>query len=207
LVQLSDLLVQHLQQSQQIFSPACRPGLQWKLAQQLLSRLAPQLVFALHSLIQGKVLQFVFYPAANHHQLVPVQHQLAQIALLPVRHPQPRKPALLDQLANMLRIPLVGFLLAHITGPDLRRISDPDRVPKILDQLDEPLAIARGLHADQHWRLELPIELLGLAAGMHQLPLAWVPTLSIQPVHLLPAGMEITSYNHHCEGSFLSEKP
>jgi hypothetical protein len=24
---------------------------------------------------------------------------------------------------------------------------------------------------------------------------------------LLPAGMEITSYNHHCEGSFLSEKP
>src|SRR5580692_8640844 len=27
--------------------------------------------------------------------------------------------------------------------------------------------------------------------------------LRVQPTHLLPAGMEITSYNHHCKGSFL----
>jgi hypothetical protein len=51
----------------------------------------------LHSLIQSKVLQFVFHPAADHHQIVPVQHQLPQVALLAVRHPQPRKPAFHQQ--------------------------------------------------------------------------------------------------------------
>src|SRR5208337_4934412 len=52
-------------------------------------------------------------------------------------------------------------------------------------------------------RCQLLIELLGVAAGMYQLPLPTVPGLRIQPTHLLPAGMEITPYNHHCEGSFL----
>src|SRR5437870_7558955 len=33
-------------------------------------------------LVQRKVLQFVFHPAADHHQLVPMQHQLSQVALL-----------------------------------------------------------------------------------------------------------------------------
>ena len=107
-------------------------GLRRKFAQQLLSRLAPQLALALHSLIQRKVLQFVFHPAANLHQLVPMQHQLPQIALLPVRSPQPRKPAFHHQLQNVRCIPFVRLLLAHVTGPDLRRISDPDLVPQIL---------------------------------------------------------------------------
>jgi hypothetical protein len=74
---IADLLVQHRQQSQQVFPPAGRPGFQAKLPQHFLSRLAPQFVLALHSLIHGKVFQFVFHPAANHHQFVPMQHQLA----------------------------------------------------------------------------------------------------------------------------------
>ena len=75
--------------------------------------------------------------------------------------------------------------------------------PQILDQLHEPLAVARGFHADQHRRRQLLIEQLGIARGMHQPPFPAIPGLRVQPTHLLPAGMEITSYNHHCEGSFL----
>jgi hypothetical protein len=33
--------------------------------------------------------------------------------------------------------------------------------------------------------------------GMHQLARPCLPRLRVQPVHPLPAGMEITSYNHH----------
>ena len=97
-------------------------------------------------------MQFVFYPAANLHQFVPVQHQLPQIALLPVCCPQPRKTPFHHQLQNVRRVPLVRLLLAHVTGSDLRRIPDPDLMPQVFDQLDEPLAVARGLHADQRRR-------------------------------------------------------
>src|ERR1022692_140015 len=85
----------------------------------------------------------------------------------------------------------------HVTGPDLCRIPDPDLMPQILDQLDEPLTVTRGLHADQCRRRQLLIKHLGVAAGMHQLPFPGFPCLAIEPRNLLPAGMEITPYNHH----------
>src|ERR1700683_1158405 len=97
----------------------------------------------------------------------------------------------------MRRIPLVRLLLAHVTGPDLRRISDPDLVSQVFHPLNEPLTVARGLHADQHRRRQLLIKHFGVSAGMHQLPFPVIPGLAVQPTHLLPAGMEITSYNHH----------
>src|SRR5881392_1306110 len=49
-----------------------------------------------------------------------------QIALLPVRGPQPRKAPFHHQLQNVGRVPLVRLLLAHVAGPDLCRIPDPD---------------------------------------------------------------------------------
>src|SRR5271156_45749 len=97
----------------------------------------------------------------------------------------------------MCRVALVRLLLAHVAGSDLGCISDPDLMPQILDQFDEPLAVARGLHADQHRRRQLLIEHPGVAASMHQLPFPAIPSLHVHPTHLLPAGMEITSYNHH----------
>src|SRR5439155_25019560 len=57
--------------------------------------------------------------------------------------------------------------------------------------------------ADQRRRCQLVTELLGLACGMHQLLLACFSGLCVQPCNLLPAGMEITPYNHHREDSFL----
>src|SRR5207302_9481891 len=86
---------------------------------------------------------------------------------------------------------------AHVTGPDLRRISDPDLVSQVFDQLDEPLTVARGLQANQRRRRHLLIKHFGVAVGMHQLPFRAIPGLGVQPTHLLPAGMEITLYNNH----------
>src|SRR5450759_5795969 len=99
----------------------------------------------------------------------------------------------------MSRVPLVRLLLAHVTGADLRRIPDPDLMAQVLHQLDEPLAVPRGLHADQHRRRQLLIEHLGIPRSMHQFPFPGFPSLRVQPRHLLPAGMKITSYNHHAK--------
>ena len=127
---------------------------------------------------------------------MPMQHQLPQIPLLTVRCPQPRKAPFHQQLQNVGCVPLVGLLLAHVTGPDLRCIPDPDCVPQILYQFHEPLAVARGLHADQRRPGQCLIELLRLTFGMHQLLLSGFSRFRVQPTHLLPAGMKITAYNH-----------
>ena len=135
-------------------------------------------------------MQFVFHLAANLHQLVPMQHQLPQIALLPVRSPQPRKPPLNPQPQNVRRVPLVRLLLAHLAGSHLRRIADPDLVPQILDPLDQPLTVPRGFHTNH----PLLIKHFAVTVGMYQLPFPAIPCLAIQPTYLLPAGMEITSF-------------
>jgi len=69
-------------------------------------------------------------------------------------------------------------------------------VPQILYQFHEPLAVARGLHADQRRPGQCLIELLRLTFGMHQLLLSGFSRFRVQPTHLLPAGMKITAYNH-----------
>src|SRR5258708_36595746 len=145
------------------------------------------------------MLQFVFHPAAYLYQLVPMQNQLPQITLLPVRRPQLRKPPFHHQFQNMSRVPFVGLLLAHVTGPDLRRISDPDFVSQVLHQFDEPLTVAGRFHADQRRRRQLLIKHLGVPSCVHQFLRATLPSLRVQPRHLLPAGMDITSYNHHAK--------
>src|SRR5207249_1143402 len=60
-----------------------------------------------------------------------------------------------------------------------------------------PMAVARRLHPDQRRRRYLPIEPFRISRGLHQLLLPSFSCLRIQPTHLLPAGMKITSYNHH----------
>src|ERR1019366_1525157 len=79
------------------------------------------------------------------------------------------------------------------------RISDPDLVPQVLHQFDEPLAVARGLHANQCRRRQLLIKRLSVTRSMHHLPFPGLPSLRVQPRHLLPAGMEITPYHHHAK--------
>ncbi len=56
-----------------------------------------------------------------------------------------------------------GKLRTGSAGPDLRCISNPDRMPQVFHQFDEPLAIARGLHADQSWCRQLLVKNPGIA--------------------------------------------
>src|SRR5438445_924302 len=197
LIQRFDLLVEHRHQLEQVVSPTSCPRLQRQLAQDLLSGLAPQLVLPLHSFIQAKVLQFVLHPRPHDHQLVTMQQQLPQVAHFTRWHPDPRKPPLDQQLQNMRRIALVRLLLPHVAGTNLGRIAHPQLVTQLAQQIHQPVAVAGGFHADERGRRYLPVESFRVARGLYQLPLPGLSRLRIQPTHLLPAGMKITSYNHH----------
>src|SRR5271165_3285781 len=113
------------------------------------------------------------------------------------RGPQPREAILQQQLQNVQRIALVGLLLAHVAGPDLRRIPDPDFMAQLLQQVHEPLTIAAGLQSNPRRRRQLPVELLGCAVAVAQLVLVHFSGFVVENRHLLPTRMEITPYNQH----------
>src|SRR5216110_3228031 len=94
-------------------------------------------------------------------------------------------------------IALVRLLLPHVAGTNLRRIAHPQLVTQLAQQIHQPVAVAGGFHADQRGRRYLPVEPFRVARGLYQLLLPGLSRLRIQPTHLLPAGMKITSYNHH----------
>jgi hypothetical protein len=75
--------------------------------------------------------------------------------------------------------------------------------PQTMASGNFPYSSSAFLHADQHRRRQLLIKPLRIAAGMHQFAFSGFSRLRVQPVPLLPTGMEITPYNHHCEDSFL----
>src|SRR5438094_7759309 len=126
-----------------------------------------------------------------------MQQQLPQVAHFTRRHPDPRKPPFHQQLQNMRRIALVRLLLPHVAGTNLRRIAHPQLVTQLAQQIHQPVTVAGGFHADQRRRRYLPVEPFRVARGLYQLPLPGLSRIRIQPTHLLPTGMKITSYNHH----------
>jgi hypothetical protein len=81
------------------------------------------------------------------HHAVPVPQQLPHIAILCVRHPDPRKAVLDHQSQQQLRILPIGLLLAHSPGLNLGGISDPQLKPQFLQPPLEPARVSAGLHA------------------------------------------------------------
>ena len=82
-VQFRDAPIQIVLQLQQIPAPSRRPAGQRQLFQQFPScRRTPQLALPLHSLVQRQMLQLVLYLPPYPDELVPVQQQLAGVALL-----------------------------------------------------------------------------------------------------------------------------
>jgi hypothetical protein len=71
--------------------------------------------------------------------------------------------------------------------------------PKRRFRFNKPLAVARGFHANQRRSSQLGVKRLGVPRGMHRFLFPGVPSLRVQPRHLLPAGMKITPYNHHAK--------
>ena len=66
-----------------------------------------------------------------------------------------------------------------------------------LRQLNKPLAVPARLDPDQRWRLQGLIEPFRLSFPVLQLVLDDLAGLHIENRYLLPARMEITSYNLH----------
>jgi len=58
-----------------------------------------------------------------------MHQQLPQIALLRRRYPDAREPPRARQIQPMLGIARVRLLLAHLTGPNARRVPYPQLVP------------------------------------------------------------------------------
>src|SRR6266851_3278690 len=97
----------------------------------------------------------------------------------------------------MTRIPPVCLLLANIAGADLSRIPDPDLVAQPLQQLDRPLAVAAGFHANQRRSRQSTVKSFCLSVPVDQLVLRNLSGFAVQNCHLLPTRMEITTYNNH----------
>jgi hypothetical protein len=66
-----------------------------------------------------------------------------------------------------------------------------------LQKIDEPLAITAGFDANQRGHRQSPVKSLRLTVAIDQLVLGHFSRFGINNCNLLPAGMEITSYNDH----------
>jgi len=120
------------------------------------------------------------------------------------------------ELAFMLKAVSLGFGVAKPWG-------DSERYDFILDtgtrlwrvqvksgshSLVSPLVIEASRRSRTMQRSDpMYIRLLSfrIATGLYQLLLAAFSRLRVQPTNLLPAGMEITSYNHHAKAPSFPE--
>ncbi len=108
-----------------------------------------------------------------------------------------------QQFQNMRRVPLVRLLLAHVTGPDLRRIPDPDHVPQILHHFHEPLTVPRRFHPNQHRRRQLLHKTASHPRSLHQLAFAHSPVSLSSQLTCCQLGWKSHPIIIICEGSFL----
>jgi len=137
------------------------------------------------------------------HLLVPVHQQLPHVPLLQTRHPEAREALIQQQPQHMRRIPQVGLLLAHHAAADLRRISQPQLVPQLLQQALEPRIVSARFHPHPHRPRQRTVEPL----RFFPVPQAFfliLPGLIVQDRDLLKPRMKITAYNQPDVGSFSS---
>jgi hypothetical protein len=91
-------------------------------------------------------MQLIHHSRAHLHQSMPMPQQLPQIAILRVRHPDPRKAILQHQLQYQLRVLPIRLLLAYSLRPYLRGTSDPQLETKLVQQTLEPARVSAGFH-------------------------------------------------------------
>src|SRR6266550_791573 len=201
-VQRCYLCLQPVECFQQPLAPDCGIGQQLQLLQLRPSGFRPQLAFLLHSLAQRQCMQLVLAARPRLHLLVPMHQQLPRVPLLQRRHPDPRKAIFPQQHLEMLRVPPVGFLLAHYRGTDFGRIPQPQLQAQIRQQPLEPGIVPASFHPHSHL---LPrqgtVKLLRFLAVTQPFFLI-LPCLIVKDRDLLKSRMKITAYNQHDVGSF-----
>src|SRR5690242_384618 len=143
------------------------------------------------------MLQFILNSRAHPHQLVTMQKQLTQITLIPIRNPNTREAIFQQKLQYVSSIAPVRLLLAHIAGPDLRRISYPHLVSELRHEIEKPLAVPSRFYSHQRRHRQRSIECSRLSATVLELALGCLSCFRVYPRYLLPCWMEITAYNDH----------
>jgi hypothetical protein len=182
-------------------------ALELERLQLLPSRLSPQPLLAAQSFVERHRLQLVHDSRARLHPAVPVPQQLPQIAILPTRHPDPRKVIFQQEFQNQLRILAIGLLLAHSPGSDLGCVADPQLDVELGEQSFKLARLSTGFHAHTHLHSlgrEIAIELLRFLAVL-QSSLSQFSGVGVHKSNLLEGRVVIASYNHHVR--LLSPEP
>ncbi len=149
------------------------------------------------------MLQFILDPSTYLHQFVTVHQQLAMILHLGVWYPDPWKPSFHQKLQYVFCISTIRLLPPHVAGTNLRRVPDTYLVTQLLQQLHEPLIVSLRFQCPHdRWRSQLPIEVFGFSARVHQLVFFGCSSLGIEHGDLLKARVKITTYYDHPD-SFL----
>src|SRR6202035_2179203 len=207
LAQLRDGRVQSIHQLQQIAPSSAGPGSQSKGLHWLASVPPPQPLLAAQAFVQRHRLQLIHDPRARLHHAVPMPEQLPQIPVLTARYPDLRTIILQHEFQNQLRILPIRLLLAHSSGSDFCRISDPKFHLQLGQQSFEPACMPAGFHTHSHLLAhcrQSAIERLRFLA----MPQPFFLELSAVTIHrryLLKLGVKIYSYNDHVR--LLSPEP
>src|SRR5579864_6407410 len=91
--------------------------------------------------------------------------QLPQIAILRIRHPDPREAIFQQQSQQQLRVLAIRLLLPDPLRAHRGCVADPQLKLQLVQQTLEPAGMPTGFHAHTHWTaaaLAIAIELLGL---------------------------------------------
>jgi hypothetical protein len=115
------------------------------------------------------------------HHPVTVPQQLPHIAILPARHPDPRKVIFQHEFQNQLRILAIRLLLAYSLAADLSCVPDPQLKVQLRQQPFKPARMPTRFHPHAHLHSlggEIAVELLPFLAVL-QLPLPAVAGVSI----------------------------
>src|SRR5205823_1891316 len=124
------------------------------------------------------------------------------------RYPQLGKTVFQQQSQQVLCIPPVGFLSAHLLASDLRRVSDPELEPQLVKQTFEPARVSCSLDPHPHFHtalLQVAVEPLAFSVAVSQLLLSAFSVVRVYPCDLLHARVIIATYNHHVR--LLSPEP
>src|SRR5579864_550465 len=133
--------------------------------------------------------------------------QLPQIAILRIRHPDPREAIFQQQPQQQLRVLAIRLLLPDPLRAHRGCVADPQLKLQFVQQTLEPASMPTGFHADTYLHaaaFELVVELLGFLA-VSQPALLQLPTVGVQPSNLLEARVIVTTYNDHVR--LLSPEP
>jgi hypothetical protein len=114
-----------------------------------------------------------------------VSHERPKVAGARVRYPILRKAILAQQGQHLAGIATIGLRLTDHRGPNLRGITDAQRVTQLVHELVKPRRIAGALDPDCHRSAQAAVELLHLVATMLEPTLSHLAGLSVSSTAML----------------------